>query len=837
MMPLDLAAIFPFHLLLDDSLRIAGMGPSVSRLSALFKIDAALADVLEPIAPVASLDKKSIERNLRSTFLCEIRGSAIRLRGQMIFCGNPARLAFLCSPLFNHPDELSQFDLTATDFSPYESAIEYVYLMHARSQQLDELRQLNDHLQTTLGETQRLIEAEAALTRDLEVAADLRIHVASGRVVSISINSGQLTLLRGQVWRDQPLDDAPDWLQNLASPKDGNQTPGVAAVQVSIGAGRDQRSVDLRVSRVSQDEVIILGRDMTLENQEHMLLLQTLQNAMEAVLMVDDHDRITFFNNAAEEQFLYSREEVLGKHIDLLSLRAPPTAGEVRNQGWLHLAKGHNQRGELELVRKDQSRVLCSYSVSRVNVGSTSVVAAFLQDVTAQRLAQRRIQHQANHDGLTGLPNRTSFLRSLQRALRNNKCTGLAVALIDIDNFKTVNDLLGHGAGDHYLKSAADRIAEALRESDVACRLGGDEFAVILQTIGSAEDGQLAMSKVLDALGRPLTIDDVQWSPTASVGVAIADNSSTAPDLLRNADLAMYEAKAHGKGRVHCYTPNLTHRALRRIETQKKLEVGLKAGDIHAHFQPVVDIVSGKPKAFEALARWYPKVGSPIPPIEFIPIAENSDLITQIEEEIIDQALVAVKQIRASYSELSDLTVNVNISPRHFAKANFINCIEQVLVRHDLDAAALTLELTESILLNDTIKTQQQFRDLRSLGIGIALDDFGTGYSSLSYLEKYEFDLMKIDQSFVRGLSTQAIRRQLTEIIIRIAQVMDIDVVAEGIETAEEKRLLHSMECQYGQGYFYAKPMPAGEIDLFLKRHQWHRESSVPLMSIDGNPR
>ena len=313
-----------------------------------------------------------------------------------------------------------------------------------------------------------------------------------------------------------------------------------------------------------------------------------------------------------------------------------------------------------------------------------------------------------------------------------------------------------------------------------------------------------------------MVIDDVNWEPSASIGIAEGKRRSTSSDLLRNADLAMYEAKALGKGRSHFYSETLTKRATARIEKQKQLERALADGAIEAFFQPIVEMEFGQPKSFEALARWALDDGTMIPPVEFIPIAEASDLIIEIEDRIVIQALTLAKRLRQQYLEQSGISISVNVSARHFSHPRLTPMLQQQLISFDLPGDALTLELTESILLNESNVVQSQCGALRELGVRIALDDFGPGYSSLSYLDRYRFDLIKIDRSFVQDLSAKRVRKRLLEIMIAVGRVMDVDVVAEGIESREDEGSLRDMQCRYGQGYLYAKPMPASQVDLYL---------------------
>ncbi len=825
--------VFPFHLALDQELKLTSVGRSAHKLSEQLKPGAFLRDVLRPVAPRTQLSRDNIERQAGRTFLCALIDSDLKLRGQMVVADDGDGIVFLCTPWLSKPEELTRFGLTQKDFAPHETAIEHLHLTHTRTDQLRELNELNATVQNTLAETRRLMAVEDALKRDLQVAADLRVRVCEGKVAA-AFFSNALQQVGRDVDVGLELAAWPDWLRDAVqgATNDGAANDSNSEMRLTLNCGQEHRVVEIRVSRMGDDDVIVLGRDVTQAQEEHLLLFATLENAMEAVIMIDDAHQLTFFNKAAEDLFGVTKAQALGKHVDMLQYRRRKSDLPL-SRHWALAEDTDNQQGELELTTRDERRIVTSFSVSRVQVGRNAVVAAFIQDVTDQRLAQRRINYQANHDELTGLPNRFSFLRTVNDVLGGDEQRQMAVALIDMDNFKAVNDLLGHSAGDRFLRTTADRITQTLREYDTACRLGGDEFAVILMDIPDVATGVAVMRKVLDALRQPMTIESVQWVPTASIGVALSGSVKTAADLLRNADLAMYEAKAHGKGRVHCYTPALTTRTRKRIEMQRRLEAGLERGEIQPHFQPVVDLSTGQISSFEALARWFPRDGDPVPPDQFIPIAENSELIVRLEDEIIHRSMDMAKRFRSRYAELADLRVNINISPRHFAQPDLLSALQSRLETYKLAPNAIMLELTESTLLNDTRMVQRQFDALRDLGIGIALDDFGTGYSSLSYLEKFRFDVMKIDQSFVRGVSTQQVQRRLTEIIIAVSQVMDIAVVAEGIETVEDEQVLKDLDCGYGQGYYYARPLAIDDIDAFLEAWGYQQRPQL-IAGLDG---
>ena len=810
-----LQEVFPFHLLLDDQLRIAGFGSSASKLSPGLAAGTEFTELVRLVSPRGPINRELLLANRHMVVFCELLASGIKLRGQIIHLESTGQLAYLCSPWLEGNEDLKRFSLTEADFAPHEASLDHLYLVHTRNQQLQDLKVLNEKLQRSISEAERLSDAEAALTRDLEVAADLRIHVLDGRIESVTVNHPLLEALAEDLQSTVPLSQCPRWLRELAAAANENcQSGGAYATKLTLDVGSARRSLDIRIACASDDELILLARDVTDAETEYMLLLEVLEQALEAVVFVDEDDRIVFFNKSAEDLFLFSKREVLGRHIDVLSESRMSDRREYVGRGWLHSGCKRKHSGETQLVRKDRSVLLCSYSVSHVRLGGNLVIAAFIEDITEKRSSEEQIRRQANYDSLTGLPNRNRFMLALKAALSTPGTT--ALALIDLDDFKTVNDLLGHAAGDLFLQTAAERIQASISERDMACRLGGDEFAIILQGLDSPDSGPSKVQAMLEALEAPVVIDNVHWGPTASVGIALNDSAKTAADLLRNADLAMYEAKARGKGQLCRYSPRLTQRALRRIDIQKKLEDGLERGEIFAHYQPIWDIQENRPFAFEALARWTLPSGKSVSPEEFIPIAENSDLIVRIEEQLVEHAIETLGRLRSDNARFGDLCININISARHFVRPSLIPLLKVKLALHGIDPSSLTLELTESLLLSDSKQVRDRFASLRDLGVRIALDDFGTGYSSLSYLERYKFDLMKIDRSFVRELTTRHIRRRLTETMVAVGRVIGIDVVAEGVETVQDVEILRDMGCRFGQGYYFAKPMSSDDLENWL---------------------
>ncbi|MEO0423495.1 MAG: EAL domain-containing protein [Pseudomonadota bacterium] len=794
-----LAELFPFCLEVDDALVVRACGASAPKLFGELLIGQSLWDLVDPPDEGETLSFDAIRATAGERLVFPLKAAAGRLRGQA-HAIMPRRLMLLITPWFDEVNDLLALGLTESDFAPHEASIDFLFMNHARSVQAQEQLALNKRLQSTLAETHRLAGLEQELNRGLALAADLRIRMEGGCIADLAINHESLTPLASEIAIGACLSTMPGWLAQMLSASQRAQEGEVTSDVHVIELDGVSHTLDLRVSGDPNRSAIIVGRDVTEERAEQVLLLQTLEHALEGVLMADQDHRIVFANRAAERMFAYRREQLVGKPLDFLC--ADDSLSKLSTV----------LSGDIALRRRDRVTLTCNVSTSRVQHGERELVTAFLEDVTERRAAESRIEYQASHDPLTGLANRAQFMRSLDRLLTHSR-EPLAVALIDMDDFKAVNDLHGHAAGDEFLCRIADRIQRTVRPGDVACRLGGDEFAIILAEVTGAEEAEKALQRLLGELCVHLDIAGASFVPSASVGVVVTAPGNAPSDVLRHADLAMYQAKARGKNQIALFTESMQREVIQRIELQRNLSLAIERDEIKAYYQPIVDLETGEPVALEALARWETAEGKVIPPGQFIEVAEQSDLIVRIGEAVLEQAIDTVRVVREQWPQMR---VSVNFSARHFLEAGLLDYLDRVLREAGLPASALTMELTESMLLADQSAVRERFAALRGLGLRIALDDFGTGYSSLSYLDRFRFDLLKIDKSFVRGLASRSVRKELAQTIVAVGGIIGIDVVAEGIEEASDEAILKEMRCQYGQGYFYSKPMPRDALSLYL---------------------
>jgi diguanylate cyclase (GGDEF)-like protein/PAS domain S-box-containing protein len=438
-----------------------------------------------------------------------------------------------------------------------------------------------------------------------------------------------------------------------------------------------------------------------------------------------------------------------------------------------------------------------------------------VQDITKQKVIEKKIEHMAHHDALTGLPNRTLAKARAEQIIAHAKRSKSKVAFlfIDLDGFKTINDTLGHSAGDSMLKTIALRLKECVRESDIISRQGGDEFLLILS--GIKEENVIASTtqKVLSELEKSFEINDHTLSISGSIGISLyPDHGDNFELLLKSADTAMYKAKETGKNGYHFYTHQMTHNIIGQFKIQNDLKIALENNEFTLFYQPQIDLATNRITGVEALIRWFhPQLGM-IPPMSFIPIAESSGLIVSIGQWVIEEACTQA----ALWQKIEiDISVAVNISAMQFKRGNLEEIVKNALLSSQINPNRLELELTESIIMHDADNTLQSVRNLKALGVQLSIDDFGTGYSSLSYLKQFAVDKLKIDQSFVRDILQDQEDAVIVQTIIQMAKNLNLKTIAEGVEDAQVLSAIEAFGCDEVQGYHFAKPMPATELEHY----------------------
>jgi diguanylate cyclase (GGDEF)-like protein len=445
-----------------------------------------------------------------------------------------------------------------------------------------------------------------------------------------------------------------------------------------------------------------------------------------------------------------------------------------------------------------------------------------LRDVTDRRRLERELTHQAFHDSLTGLANRTLFADRLEHALARAARDGsvVGVLFIDLDDFKIVNDTLGHAVGDQLLIGVADRISGALRADDTAARLGGDEFAALIENVQDPGAVEETASRILAALAEPIIVDGAALYAVASIGITTTPEADNANELLRQADLALYVAKGAGKNQWRRYQSHLHASMVERLELRSALDHAVNEGHFVLQYQPIVDLASDEAVGFEALVRWSHPTRGIIAPDQFIEVAEESGLIVPMGRWVLDQALHTVAQWRRLLPRARQPYVSVNVSVRQFRQAGFVGQVRAALDYAGVPPQALMLEITETLLMGDDEEIWAELSELQELGVRIAIDDFGTGYSSLGYLRQRPIDVLKIDKTFIDDMVADGQQHALVSGIISLAHTLNLTVVAEGIETPRQLEELARLGCPLGQGYLYSSPMDSTEALTWMTSPQ-----------------
>jgi diguanylate cyclase (GGDEF)-like protein len=443
-------------------------------------------------------------------------------------------------------------------------------------------------------------------------------------------------------------------------------------------------------------------------------------------------------------------------------------------------------------------------------------LAMFNSLAAAVDAGQESLEHQAFHDTLTGLPNRALFQDRLQHALARQSREGrpLAVLLVDLDDFKTVNDSLGHAAGDELLKFVATALRECLRPADTAARLGGDEFAILVEDGRGRKDAVAVANRVIEALTKKILIEDKEVFVHGSVGIAITYGNETDDDVLRNADVAMYAAKGAGKGGYQIFDGAMHEGVMQRLDLKTDLQRAVNRKEFEVHYQPLFDLDTGKILSAEALVRWrHPERGLVLPN-EFIPLAEETGLILSIGRFVLEEAVRQLRWWQMHYD--NDFSISVNLSGRQLHEADIVDRVRDILRAGPIAGTSLTLELTESVLMTDTDATIEKLNGLRDLGIHLAIDDFGTGYSSLAYLRRFPIETIKIDRSFTEGVALGPEDSALARAVIKLADTLGMKTVAEGVETRAQVEELWGFGCRVGQGSIFSPAVLPEEFEALL---------------------
>jgi diguanylate cyclase (GGDEF)-like protein/PAS domain S-box-containing protein len=584
--------------------------------------------------------------------------------------------------------------------------------------------------------------------------------------------------------------------------------------------------LSIRLPPLSGDDRFLVSTiDITKRKQiDHQLrqLSRAVELSPVSVIITDNEGCVEYVNPYFLEITGYRMDEVIG--LNPRFLKSDETSQATYEAIWRTLATGGVWTGELASRKKngDLFWEQCFFSPIKAANGTVTHFLAVKEDITQRKEQERQLLHQAHYDALTGLPNRLLALDRLSQALvMANRYQNRSVALlyIGLDRFKNVNDTLGHEFGDKLLVESARRLQSSIHEEDTVARVGSDEFLLILPDLKRADQSEVIAERVLERFTLPFHIDNTELFVSASIGIAVSpEDGEDASVLLRNASAAMYQAKLQGPNASHYFTREMNAHAMERMKIENHLRHAMERNELFLHYQPLVDADNSTLIGAEALLRWDDPHFGMITPDRFIPIAEETGLIIDIGEWVLNTACRQVKKWRSQGHP--NLQISVNVSSRQLHTGQFVRTVFEALKRNDLTADALELELTENVLMDDNPDTGSLLNDLDKIGVSLSIDDFGTGYSSLSYLRRFSFKTLKIDRTFINEIGTNPQDASLTKAIIAMAQALNLKVIAEGVENEKQIQLLRSENCDLLQGFYYHKPCSAGEFTAYISHQQ-----------------
>ena len=475
----------------------------------------------------------------------------------------------------------------------------------------------------------------------------------------------------------------------------------------------------------------------------------------------------------------------------------------------------------------------------RDSEGKACRIAGSLTDITERKLAAQKMEHDAVHDALTGLPNRKSLMKRLDRTLKrakHDKDFSFAVLFMDLDRFKIVNDSLGHQSGDVLLLEIAKKLELLVRPGDMVARLGGDEFVLLVENISRKDDVVEIAERILKQLQQPVTISNQEIYSSGSIGVVFGSSEYDKPDdIVRDADLAMYRAKEKGKGRFELFDSQFHSGTISRLQLEIDLRQAIERQEFVLHYQPIVSLISEEIIGFESLIRWEHPIRGLVPPNDFIPVAEETGMILPIGNWVVLESCFQMKEWQELNPTAKDLVININISARQLEQKDLVKQIEYALIASELEPSCLKLEITESVIMENADQAISKVNQFREMGVRVSIDDFGTGYSSLSYLHRFPIDTLKVDRSFISRIGEEGEGAEIVQTIIALASTLGMDVVAEGIETSEQSKFLQQVNCSHGQGFFYSRPVDNDAVSEMLRNIPDRKGMINPALESNEN--
>jgi diguanylate cyclase (GGDEF)-like protein/PAS domain S-box-containing protein len=591
--------------------------------------------------------------------------------------------------------------------------------------------------------------------------------------------------------------------------------PGLALVSIFwVQLGRSRRDI---IKGLTREAAVIRSSERRFQC--------LLQNASDTILICCPDGTVTHQGPMVESLWGYGRTELLHRPLaDIVHADDQPALFALWEQ--LLLARGTTKDVQLRVRKSDGTwRDVDLILTNLLGEPAVAGLAVTGRDITERKAFEALLTKQAFHDAVTGLPNRVllrdRLAQALARAARRFSTVGLL--FIDLDNFKQINDSLGHHVGDKLLSEAATRLRACVRDENTVARLGGDEFVILLDYLQSDAEAELVAERVCTAFALPFNLENRNLYVTASIGIALGyAGQGVADNMLRDADVAMYRAKSAGKARHVVFNSSMQVDILAALELENDLRHAITEHELRVHYQPIVSFEGGGVSEVEALVRWQHPTRGLIPPASFIPVAEATGLILPLGQWVLDEACRQAAAWQSDYPSTPPLVVSVNLSPRQFQLVTLVSDVKRALEESGLPPSSLKLEITESTIMQDVEKTIATLWELKGLGIKFAIDDFGTGYSSLAYLKRLPLDVLKIDRSFVSGIGQDSEDTAIVRAVIAMAKSLNLTITAEGIETAEQSDLLQEWNCDRGQGYFFSRPVEADQCALILKAAATH---------------
>ncbi len=623
-----------------------------------------------------------------------------------------------------------------------------------------------------------------------------------------------------------------------------------AFVRQSIGAAIAQRSqfeLEYRIVKADADTCWVLERGTPLYNEQGEVegiegLIQDItsrkeseaatkaaearyrsifENAIEGIYQTSPSGQYLNVNPALAKIYGYASADDLFRNVSDIQKQLYVDPGKRSEFVALMGELGRVQNFEAQVYRKSGDVIWISENAREVHddTGNLLFYEGTVEDITERKGYEQQIEYQATHDTLTGLPNRTLLADRLQQCISLAERHGdkLAVAFVDLDQFKNINDSMGHHAGDQLLVTMANRLSGCVRECDTVVRLGGDEFVLLFTDLQKVSEISGSMQRIRAAVAEPCQIEGREFVVSCSIGIGIyPDDGRDANTLLKNADSAMYKAKQSGRNNFQFYTRELNKVLMERLEIESRLRGAVEKEEFLLHYQPKIELASGRIVGAEALIRWQPPGESMVSPASFIPVAEETGLIEPIGQWVLLTACRRAGELKRLLGR--PIPIAVNVSPRQFRQAGLVKSVEAALKITGTDPDCLELEITESMLVHDTANFIRILHDLKAVGVKLAIDDFGTGYSSMSYLKDFPVDRLKIDKTFVDDLEGAPAKAAILNAIVALGHSLGLKVIAEGVETAYQQAFLHGIGCDELQGYFFSKPLPAEAFEALLRR-------------------